>query len=74
MKKKKPSILFPWRNMKKSTPEEDEAFQRQLDETKLEKNDGFAMTIAAFLVLFLPAALILIGCCVLVMLLFGAFG
>ena len=72
MKNKKPSLLF-WKNFKKTTPEEDEAFQRQLEETKLEKKDGFAMTVAAFLVLFLPAALILIGCCVLVMLLFGAF-
>ncbi|MBO5214352.1 MAG: hypothetical protein J6B86_06245 [Clostridia bacterium] len=73
MKNKKPSILFPWKNIKKTTPEEDKAFQEQLDREKLGLKDGFAMTVAAFLTLFLPAALILIGCCLLVMLLFGAF-
>ena len=60
-----------WGRLKKSTPETEEAFARQLDEAKITGKDRFAMVLAAFLVIFLPCALILGGFGFLILLLFG---
>ena len=57
--------------MKKATPEEEQAFRERLNENKVGFKDGLAMTLAAFLTIVLPVALILIGCCLLVMLILG---
>jgi hypothetical protein len=59
--------------MKKATPEEEQAFRDRCQENDIGFKDEIAMTLAAFLVIVLPAALILIGCCLLVMLLLGIF-
>lgn len=73
MKKKSPYSILRWKNMKKATPEEEQAFRDRLSENKIGFKDGLAMTLAALLVIVLPAALILIGCCLLVMVVLGIF-
>ncbi len=72
-KEDSPYSLLRWKNMKKVTPEEEEKFREQMQENKIGFKDGLAMTLAAFLVIVLPAALILIGCCLFVMFLLGIF-
>ncbi len=63
--------LLRWKNLKQSTSEDEAKFRQQMQENKIGFKDGLAMTLAAFLVIVLPAALILIGGCLLVMLLLG---
>lgn len=65
--------LFRWKHMKKSTAEDEAKFRKQMQENNVTFKDGLAMTLAAFLVVVLPALLILTGICLLAMLLFGAF-
>lgn len=72
-KEKSPYSILRWKNMKKVTPEEEEDFRFRMEENKVGFKDGLAMTLAALLVIVLPAALILIGCCLLVMCLLGVF-
>ena len=60
-----------WKRLKKSTPESEKEFSERLKEADVTWKDKFAMIIAAFITLFLPAALILIGLVVFVMWIFG---
>jgi len=62
-----------WRRLHKSTKEQEEKFDKDLEETGLEKGDLPAMLISAFLTIVLPAALFLIGLVCIVMLLFRLF-
>ena len=69
---KRPFLLLNrWRNLKKATAEDEEKFRQRMQENQVGFKDGLAMTLAAFLVIILPAALILTGSCLLVMLLLG---
>ena len=69
---KRPFLLLNrWRNLKKATAEDEEKFRQRMQENQVGFKDGLAMTLAAFLVIVLPAALILTGSCLLVMLLLG---
>lgn len=69
---KRPFFLVTrWKNLKKATTEDEEKFRRQMQENKVGFKDGLAMTLAAFLVIVLPVALILTGSCLLVMWLLG---
>ena len=69
---KRPLFLVTrWKNLKKATTEDEEKFRRQMQENKVGFKDGLAMTLAAFLVIVLPVALILTGSCLLVMWLLG---
>ena len=62
------------RKLKRSTPEEEENFARQLEEARPTAKDRFAMVLSAFLMLFLPCALILGGLGLLMLWLFGGLG
>ncbi|MBO4792096.1 MAG: hypothetical protein J6V48_11155 [Clostridia bacterium] len=62
-----------WRRIHRSTKEQEEKFEKDIEEVGLEKGDRAAMFWAAFLTLFLPASLILIAFVLLVMLIFGLF-
>ncbi len=61
-----------WKKLKKSTPESEKEFDERMKEAGVTWKDKLAMIIAAFITLFLPAALILIGLVVFVMWMFGA--
>ena len=60
--------------IKKPDKEKEKKKIEDLQNEPLEKNDKFAMLLASFLTLFLPAVLILVALCLLAMWLFGAFG
>ena len=60
--------------IKKPDKEKEKKKIEDLQNEPLEKNDKFAMLLASFLTLFLPAVLILAALCLLAMWLFGAFG
>ncbi len=60
-----------WRRLKKNTPKDDEAFERQMEEIRSSPKDFFAMLLSAFLVIVLPCLLILLAFGFLAMLLFG---
>lgn len=57
------------KHLKKLTKEDEESFKENIDKTGLEKNDKFAMIIAAVIV-FIPAALLVMLFLYLVMRLF----
>ena len=56
-----------FKRLKKSTPEEEEKFREMMTEANLTAKDKFAMIISAILCLVLPAAIFLIGLCLLVL-------
>lgn len=72
-KEKSPYSILRWRNLKKATPEDEARFREQMQENNVDFKDGLAMTLAAFLVIVLPAILILLACCFITMLLLGVF-
>ncbi len=64
-----------WKRLKAPknlTPEEAEARRKELDQLHLSWKDKLAMTLSAYLVLFVPAVLFLLVLCVLAMWLFRA--
>lgn len=72
-KEKSPYSILRWRNLKKATAEDEARFREQMQENKIGFKDGLAMTIAAFLMIVLPAILILLACCFIAMFLLGVF-
>ena len=50
-----------WKHLKKSTPEQEEQFRDMLEEEKVTWKDRIAMVLAAYLVILLPCALILVA-------------
>ncbi len=67
-------MFFFRKKIKKSTPEDEEKFRRAMEENDVGFKDKFAMAISAFLVIILPALLVLLALSGLAMLLFGLFG
>ena len=65
--------MFFLKRLKKSTPEEDQAFRERMQEEKVGFKDALAMVFSAFLTLVLPCLLILIVLCGICMLIFGIF-
>lgn len=63
--------MFFGKRLKKSTSEDEKAFNKMMRDEKVGFKDVFAMIFSSFLVLVLPCLLILVGICVLAMLLFG---
>ena len=61
-----------WKKLKKSTPESEKEFSDRFKEAGVTWKDKLAMIIAAFITLFIPATLILVGMVLLVMWMFGA--
>ena len=62
-----------WRRLKKSTKEQDRAFQDLLEQEKVSWKDKLAMVFSAYLTILLPCLLILLAFAFVVMLLFGLF-
>lgn len=60
-----------WKKLKKSTPETEKEFSDRMEEAGVTWKDKFAMIIAAFITLFLPATLILVGLVLFAMWIFG---
>ena len=60
-----------WKNLKKSTPEQEEQFKEMLYEEKVTWKDRIAMVLAAYLTILLPCALILGGVGLLLIWIFG---
>lgn len=60
-----------WKRLKKSTPEQEEAFQERMSEENVSAKDKLAMLLAAFGTIVIPSILILGGLCALVMWIFG---
>lgn len=64
-------MFFFRKRLKKSTPEQDEAFRQMMQDEQVGFKDGFAMIVAAFITIVLPCALIICGIAFLMLLLFG---
>lgn len=64
-------MFFFRKKLKKSKPEDEEAFKKAMGEVGFQ--DKFAMALSAFLVIILPALLVLLALAGLAMLLFGVF-
>ena len=62
-----------WKNLKKSTPEQEEQFKEMLYEEKVTWKDRIAMVLAAYLAILLPCALILTAVGLLLIWIFGGF-
>lgn len=62
-------MLF--KRLKKSTPEQEEEFSRQIQEAKPDKGDIWIMILTAFFTLVVPAALFLIAIVLLCLWIFG---
>ena len=62
-----------WKNLKKSTPEQEEQFKEMLYEEKVTWKDRIAMVLAAYLTILLPCALILAAVGLLLIWIFGGF-
>ena len=60
-----------WKNLKKSTPEQEEQFKEMLYEEKVTWKDRIAMVLAAYLTILLPCALILAAVGLLLIWIFG---
>ena len=60
-----------WKNLKKSTPEQEEQFKEMLYEEKVTWKDRIAMVLAAYLAILLPCALILTAVGLLLIWIFG---
>ncbi|MDE6839643.1 MAG: hypothetical protein K2P49_02120 [Oscillospiraceae bacterium] len=63
-----------WRRlkeMKKPSPEEDEAFRKGMEGMKVDWKERLLMTLTAYVVIVLPCLLILLALCLLAMWLFG---
>ncbi len=60
-----------WKRLRKSTKKDERELQERFTEAGVTWSDKFAMIVSAYLVLFLPAALFLIGLVLLVMWMFG---
>ena len=63
-------MLFE-KHLKKSTPEEEEAFRERMTDEKLPLADKLIMVGTAFVVIVIPCALVLIGMSLLAMWMFG---
>ena len=61
-----------WKKLNKSTPESEKEFSDRFKEAGVTWKDKFAMIIAAFITLFIPACLILAALVLFTMWLFGA--
>jgi len=62
-----------WKNLKKSTPEQEEQFKEMLYEEKVSWKDRISMVLAAYLTILLPCAIILVAVGLLVIWIFGGF-
>lgn len=62
-----------WKNLKKSTPEQEEQFKEMLAEEKVSWKDRIAMVLAAYLTILIPCAIILLAVGLLVIWIFGGF-
>jgi hypothetical protein len=63
-----------WKRLKKyRSMDLDQETDKRMGGAKLEKNDLLALLISSFLTLWLPALLILLALCALVMLILGMF-
>lgn len=63
--------MFFQKKLKKPSREEEEEFRQQIADMKIGWKDRFAMTISAFAVLFVPAAVVIILLCLICLALFG---
>jgi len=62
-----------WKNLKKSTPEQEEQFQNMLDEEKVTWKERATMLLAAYLTILLPCVIILVAVGLLMIWIFGGF-
>jgi len=62
-----------WRRLKKSTPKQEKEFSENLAKENITVKDKLAMSIAAFLVIIIPALVVVALLSLLVMWMFGAF-
>ena len=60
-----------WKNLKKSTPEQEEQFKDMLYEEKVTWKDRIAMVLAAYIAILLPCAIILVAVGLLLLWIFG---
>ncbi len=61
-----------WNRIKPPDPEKEEQFHQQMKDVKLSWKDKLAMVLSAFVVLFLPALLVVLGIALLALWAFGA--
>ena len=61
-----------WKRIKPPDPEKEEQFHQQMKDVKLGWKDKLAMVLSAYVVLLLPALLLVIGIAVFMLWAFGA--
>ena len=60
-----------WKRLKKSTPEQEEEYQKQLQETGITPREKLVMVLTAYVVILLPCLLVLLGMCAVVLWVMG---
>lgn len=60
-----------FKRLKKSTPEQEEAFAQMLEQEKVGWKDRLAMMLSAYVVIVIPCLLVLIGICLFMLWIFG---
>ena len=64
-------MLMIWKRLKKSTPEQEEEYQKQLQETGVTPREKLVMVLTAYVVILLPCLLVLLGMCAIVLWVMG---
>lgn len=64
-------MLMIWKRLKKSTPEQEEEYQRQLQKTGVTPREKLVMVLTAYVVILLPCLLVLVGMCAVVLWVMG---
>ena len=64
-------MLMIWKRLKKSTPEQEEEYQKQLQEAGVTPREKLVMVLTAYVVILLPCLLILLGMCAVVLWVMG---
>ena len=64
-------MLMIWKRLKKSTPEQEEEYQKQLQETGVTPREKLVMVLTAYVVILLPCLLVLLGMCAVVLWVMG---
>lgn len=64
-------MLMIWKRLKKSTPEQEEEYQKQLQETNVTPREKLVMVLTAYVVILLPCLLVLLGMCAVVLWVMG---
>lgn len=60
-----------WKRLKKSTPEQEEEYQNQLQEAGVTPREKLVMVLTAYVVILLPCLLVLLGMCTVVLWVMG---